>query len=138
LIEFIIKDEKLRASLKKRGVKIRDALSDGLMSGMRLFESHIVKNQMSGRRGAGYGLNRQTGTLARSWKIRKRVTANDEVISLGTSTPYARIHQFGGMAGRNRSVRIPKRLHVLEDFQSKGDDFLMKGVKTKLRNAVRG
>lgn len=35
------------------------------------------------------------------------VTANS--VTVGTNVPYAAIHQFGGMAGRNRKVSIPAR-----------------------------
>lgn len=30
-------------------------------------------------------------------------------VAIGSPLPYAKIHDTGGMAGRNRSVRIPKR-----------------------------
>jgi phage virion morphogenesis protein len=34
-------------------------------------------------------------------------------VEIGTAKRYAAIHQFGGMAGRNRKVRIPPRPYLL-------------------------
>ncbi len=33
-------------------------------------------------------------------------------VTIGSPLKYAAIHQFGGMAGRNRKVRIPKRQFI--------------------------
>lgn len=44
---------------------------------------------------------------------------------VGTNIVYAAIHQFGGMAGRNRKVRIPARpflLLTLDDKQNLMDE----------------
>jgi len=40
--------------------------------------------------------------------------ADSEGVSIGPDNrPYARIHQFGGMAGRNKSVEIPARPYLV-------------------------
>jgi len=48
---------------------------------------------------------KDTGSLKSS--ITKKVTENEAIV--GTNKPYAAIHQFGGKAGRNKKVKIPKR-----------------------------
>ena len=53
-------------------------------------------------------LNRITSFLIRSWQI---VKANRSKLSgrMGSNIKYSAIHEFGGMAGRGRKVRIPAR-----------------------------
>jgi phage virion morphogenesis protein len=53
----------------------------------------------------GKKLQVSQGGLAAS--ISKNVTGND--VSVGTNKEYGAIHQYGGMAGRGRSVSIPAR-----------------------------
>lgn len=54
---------------------------------------------------------------------------------VGTKLVYARIHQLGGMAGRNKEVRIPARPYLMvqeEDWETMRDclrGFLMKGAQ---------
>lgn len=50
-----------------------------------------------------------TGALRNSIQVQE-VTATS--VTVGTRLAYAAIHQFGGMAGRNRKVRIPARPFV--------------------------
>lgn len=56
-----------------------------------------------------------TGALARSWihvnAIKVRGGWQSRIVSR-EPVRYARIHEFGGMAGRNHSVRIPKRPYL--------------------------
>lgn len=47
-----------------------------------------------------------TGALRNSIQV-GAVTKSS--VTVGTNLPYAAIHQFGGMAGRGRKVRIPAR-----------------------------
>lgn len=59
-----------------------------------------------------------TGRLRGS--IITKVTSNEVMIgtNLGAGSPkdnYARIHQFGGMAGRGRAVKIPARPYLPMD-----------------------
>lgn len=121
-------------ALEKRSPEIQSALITGLKQGMRGFESKIIKEQMTGRP----GLKRQTGTLARSWSVRTvNKTNEDAAVRLSTSTKYARIHQYGGRIKprkketlrfqfpdghwvTTKSVYIPKRLYVYEDFRKNG------------------
>lgn len=47
----------------------------------------------------------ESGTLAQDFKP----IITDNKLSIGTNLKYAAIHQFGGMAGRNKKVKIPAR-----------------------------
>lgn len=59
-----------------------------------------------------------TGALRRSWlHVAASVIAGGwqaSIVSRGI--PYARIHEFGGMAGRGRKTRIPKRAYLAPMF----------------------
>lgn len=60
--------------------------------------------------------------------------ASDDYVIVGTNKVYAAIHQFGGMAGRGRKVKIPKREFLLvqdEDWDEIRDelaDYIVMGV----------
>lgn len=60
--------------------------------------------------------------------------AADDHVIVGAGKKYAAIHQFGGMAGRGRKVKIPKREFLLvqdEDWDEIRDqlaDFIIMGV----------
>lgn len=41
-----------------------------------------------------------------------RHQADSHSVTIGTDIPYAAIHQFGGMAGRGRKVKIPARPYL--------------------------
>ena len=47
-----------------------------------------------------------TGALRSSIQV---TSVTPRSVTVGTNLPYAAIHQFGGMAGRGRKVRIPAR-----------------------------
>lgn len=49
--------------------------------------------------------------LQRSGRLRDSINyqATDTEVTVGSNLPYAAIHQFGGMAGRGRKVKIPAR-----------------------------
>lgn len=40
---------------------------------------------------------------------------SEDEVSIGTNLPYAAIHQFGGLAGRGRVVKIPARSYLPMD-----------------------
>lgn len=48
-----------------------------------------------------------TGKLMRS--IKYMISERRKTVYIGTNVEYAAIHQFGGMTGRRKSVKIPKR-----------------------------
>jgi phage virion morphogenesis protein len=76
-------------------------------------------------------------TLIDTARLQNSITARAETnrVVVGTDLVYARIHQLGGMAGRNRKVKIPARPYLLvqdEDWAPIGQclrGFLMKGAQ---------
>lgn len=64
---------------------------------------------LKGRGGRGFGK-----TLVNKGLLRGSITyeATPQRVVVGTNVVYAAIHQFGGMAGRGRKVRIPARPYV--------------------------
>jgi len=133
-IEFNIDIAELRLRLNAKTAQIVKAITGGLQAGMRLYEGHVLTNMMSGRRRPDYGLNVRTGTLRRSWRVKtKGTTLDDYAVSLATGTKYARIHQFGGKAGRNHAASIPKRLYILEDFPKLGVNLISQQLKIRIR-----
>ena len=144
-----IDDKKLLQKINNIVERAPGNLLNAMHSGMRLFESNIIAKQMSGRKSARYGLNRQTGNLARSWMISVRDPGMDKAVKLGTRTIYARIHQYGGTIRPRRAewlmfkvngqfvktkqVDIPKRLHIIESFKKEG----MKLITLEMSKAIR-
>ena len=58
---------------------------------------------------------RQNGqTLLDTGLLRKSITYKHDGVSvnIGTNKKYARIHQFGGKAGRGKKVTIPARPYI--------------------------
>lgn len=60
--------------------------------------------------------------------------ASDDYVIVGTNKVYAAIHQFGGMAGRGRKVKIPKREFLLvqdegwDEIRDELADYIVMGV----------
>ena len=106
--------------------------------------AHAGKQARPGARRKAYtlrgGSKRNTSgkkTLVDTARLQNSITARagaDRVI-VGTNLVYARIHQMGGMAGRNKKVRIPARPYLMvqeEDWETMRDclrGFLMKGAQ---------
>lgn len=61
-------------------------------------------------------LMRRTSRLYHSFTSRVSKIRDGYRITVGSPLPYAKIHDTGGMAGRNRSVRIPKRNYFRMGF----------------------
>ena len=79
--------------------------------------------KVAGRKSTAEKLGVVTSRLARSIQnkestagaeaIRKILfTGKDIIAEMGSKVPYAAIHEFGGRAGRNKSVTIPKRAYL--------------------------
>ena len=86
------------------------------------------------------GFNRYSSgrkTLFDTARLQNSVTvqAQADRVVVGTNVIYARIHQLGGMAGRNKKVKIPARPYLLvqeEDWVPIKDclgGFLTKGTE---------
>ena len=90
-------------------------------------------------RNTGDKLRRITGALFKSLRrndanniFRIETSPTGFNVIYGSALPYAAIHEYGGRAGRNKAVTIPKRpylLPALEQFD--------KTTKEKFTNAVK-
>lgn len=117
--------EELKRAIDKIGAELYVRLIRAMKRGMHLWQTELIKEQMSGRVFPLFGLNRKTGNLARSWRVVQNKT--DSVIS-GTTTSYAKTHQFG-----DDRKHIPKRLYVIEDFQTSGAKIIMDEVNAAMK-----
>jgi phage gpG-like protein len=76
--------------LKKSTAEVLDAMKQGLVDGMSLFQAKFTKDQLSGPP----GLNVLTGALRRSFTVDQlRV----DLVRMSTNSPYFWIHQMGGV-----------------------------------------
>lgn len=82
-------------------------------------------------------LDRVTSRLISSIKFVAEV--NDPIIKLvvGTDVPYAAIHEYGGVTGKNGSVHMPKRPFLHPAFEDEKPIF-MKKVQQILRSISSG
>lgn len=75
-------------------------------------EAAVLTNFEEGGRPAWAGINHREGTpLVDTENLMSSITSdydNDSAV-VGTNEVYAAIHQFGGMAGRGRKVKIKPR-----------------------------
>jgi len=115
---------------------------------MRFFQGMIERTQMSGRP----GLKTQTANLKRSAKLERRITGRDSVVKLGWYAKYAMAHQKGMVIKpktkshlvfkigskwiKTKSVTIPKRLHVFEQFKANGREIILRATADQLRKAI--
>jgi len=118
-------------NLRNRDKRAIEAAEQGMVVGMRLFESQMIREQMSGRKRADFGLKRQTGNLARSWFINAAHSAKTFIVSWATRTKYAIYHQKPP-GDENIAPNIPKRLHLLEAFKKKGLQIVSREVSRRL------
>lgn len=163
----------VETSLYAMAAKSRELMAAaelGLRKGMEQFKTEVIRDQMTGRRYADFGLNVKTGTLRRSWRIAPRAEGTDYIVKLANDSKYARIHQYGGTikhpggtpywmrpeagmwiftplslgklaAGgygrletrikftKPHDIRMPKRLHVMEEFQASGNEIIMRNIR---------
>ena len=77
----------------------------------------------------------KTGLLRKNW-VKIRASTGKLIGILGTNTVYARIHEFGGRAGRNRSVKLRARKYLqtaIKDSQRKINKILDNAMKRIVR-----
>lgn len=142
--------DKIIAALEKHEVNIMDAMFRGLKKALMSFQGEIEKTQLSGRVTNNFGLNRRTGALARSAFIKE---SPNNFVKLAYASKYIRIHQFGGTitpkngkylvfrgeGGRlifTKKVTIPKRLRILETFESKGPAIIARNINNELSKVL--
>ena len=131
-------------NFETKGEKVVNAMNKAFKAGMRYYEGHIIKEQMSGRKGNRYGLNVgrgkksiAAGNLRKSWRVKEKTIAGEIVLVLGTSTVYARIHQFSGWTGRGYKTFIPKRLYIIEEFETIGRDKIIRELSRAASKFVK-
>lgn len=99
---------------------------------------HAVRqNFRQGGRPKWLGLAYRNGKpLVDTGALRDSVNQNydNDTAIVGTNMVYAAIHHFGGMAGRNRKVRIPARPFLILTNEDKQD--LMDDVQDYFRNLI--
>lgn len=87
-------------------------------------ESAVLQNFDQGGRPKWLGLKYRKGTpLVDTENLMGSITSryNNDSAEVGTNEPYAAIHQFGGMAGRGRKVKIEARPFLVLTQQDKDD-----------------
>ncbi|MGD8785895.1 MAG: phage virion morphogenesis protein [Phycisphaerales bacterium] len=67
-------------------------------------------------------LRSRTGMLRRS--INYRIVNHGKGMIVGPNIVYARIHEFGGKAGRGRKVKIPKRAYFWPTIKGKWKELI--------------
>ena len=105
--------------------KVSAALSTAVMfNSMRQSALHLVNwskdKRLSGPRPRYLGVD--TGRLRASIVAGTPYKRGDSWMTrIGTNVVYGRIHEFGGFAGRNRSVRIPARPYLRPAVEDRGN-----------------
>lgn len=105
----------------------------GLRKGMTFFGSGVQQRQLTGRKSDGYGLKRQTGTLARSWVVSMLAERDGWMYGFSKLAPYVIYHQKPP-GFENIAPKIPKRLHILEEWPTHGVPVIKKEVAQALLN----
>lgn len=73
---------------------------------------------------------RDTGTLARSITIEPPSVAGTSIqAAVGSNIAYARIHEFGGLAGRNHSVVIKPKLYLTRAIEENKEKIRQRFIK---------
>ena len=77
-------------------------------------------------------------TLIRSGRLLRSITydARRDSVRVGTNVLYAAIHQFGGKAGRGRTVEIPARPFIVfrdKDYDAAADN-IVSYIKSRAAN----
>ncbi len=140
--------DQLISRIGAKSKKIKKAMPNGVVLGMRFFQGMIERTQMSGRP----GLKTQTANLKRSGKLTRSYNAYDFIVKVGWYAKYAMIHQKGGVIKprtknwlqfrignewiKTKSVTIPKRLWVFEQFKNRGERMVFRSIQDELRKAI--
>ena len=126
-----------------------EAMKRGLRKGVRLFEADMIKRQLTGRRADNMGLNRQSGNLAGAWYLRETGGKQDYAVTLANmphawyvvvhqhhnfngiirakNKPYLKFQYAPGKWASKKEVYIPKRLTILEDFDTDKTTQMIRG-----------
>ncbi len=130
-------------ALKQIGGQFWQRLGDGFRRGGEILESQIKLNLSGLGRSAGPSKRARrlfkerapfsrlndfpgvvTGELRRSVKWKMRGAKSNLVLVVGPNKVYAAIHEFGGMAGRGKKVKIPARPYVWPSYEKQSKRIL--------------
>ena len=111
MIKFTFDTLQAKAYVQTLPQKIRDNLKVRMDEAINIFECDLIDGLY------GKILHVRTGLLMGSMKRQVMQTATSTIGIAGSSTgakgvKYAPIHEYGGMAGRGRKVKIPARHYV--------------------------
>jgi phage virion morphogenesis protein len=139
IASLIGKADDLSAPMKITGeIVVKSVRENFLQQGRPTTWKPLAASTKFGIIGGRRGIKKRTGDLKRSAR-RKLVdrkilidrgmagglmgsihyAADKNGVRVGTEKPYGAIHQFGGMAGRNKKVRIPQREYLLLQDEDK-------------------
>lgn len=132
--------EQVVKNLQSKSKDFETELNKGFKRGMQRFETHLIKNQLSGRRSKNYGLNKQSGNAANSLNLLFTQEYNESVgrITIGPSAWYLKVHQHHNFTGfirpKNKQwLTIPA---IPGAINRKASDFDLVFVKRPGKNPV--
>ncbi|MDP8171542.1 phage virion morphogenesis protein [Pasteurella skyensis] len=81
--------------------------------------------------------HRQGKVLNDTGNLKNSITAvfDNDSATVGTNLEYAAIHQFGGMAGRGKKVKIPARPFL--SLTPQDEDDVIDDIQTYFRNLIK-
>ena len=109
---------------------VKKAVKEGMTKGMLRIEAHAKDPILSGEI-----LKVQTGTLKSRTHSEVQERGSRVIGILKNNTVYAPIHEFGGMAGRNRKVRIPARKPFRTAILAKRKD-VVRDIETSIKRRL--
>ncbi|MBR0574079.1 phage virion morphogenesis protein [Pasteurella atlantica] len=85
----------------------------------------------------GNAIERDGKILNDTGVLKNSITAafDNDSATVGTNLQYATIHQFGGMAGRNKKVKIPARPFLTLTSEDEKD--IIDDIQTYFRNLIK-
>ncbi len=111
--------------LRKFGDLARLGIGSTMQKALVLFTGDIVREQLRGRPGLIY----QKGALARSFHASVKGDGENIVGRVGSSSVYARIHQYGGVIRPKKAKFLAFKIHTGTRIFSKSGERLKKGVR---------
>jgi hypothetical protein len=123
---------------KKKPEKFARALGLGLKEGLLRYESHLQKNQLSGRKSENYGLKVQSGIARESLNVVMSIEGEDVLgkITVGKNAWYLKVHEhykFNGYRQGGTYFTIPINNNAIG---KKARDFNLTFVKRPGRNPL--
>ena len=144
----------LLASRRRFTRKLIEELQTGIVLGLRSFESKYVQTHMTGKRSDS--VSATSGDTKGGWSVSYSGYGDTFMAKLATTKWYLQVHQHAGnfagwiyprtkkflrfeIGGRiifAKKVYIPKRLHILEDYQKHAANLIYKHMRIRLRKAL--